>query len=1004
MKKLIVLVCFICAFYSCDTLKEIDYNNPYDLLAGRTSVNSPKVSFSPESGSDIVARSTLTLGFSEAMNRDDDWSLRYSEIDNNFTEETSSASWSSRESHTSVVFDNNIWVLGGSNKNDVWHSEDGVNWTEATSSAPWSGRSNHANVIFNNKIWVLGGYDWDSSVFSRDVWYSMDGVNWTEATSSAQWMGRHSHSCVVFNNKIWVLGGNFSYPINDVWRSEDGINWAETTSSAPWAARYEHASVVYDNKIWVLGGYSNWSDYHNDVWYSEDGVNWTEATSSAPWSARCSHTAVVYDNMMWIIGGKEDGSRKNDIWYSVDGVNWTEAASSALWTARCEHASVVYDDKIWVLGGDYSNDVYSYTPFSTLHEYTKDSPEISWEGNQLILKPTGSIASGTLVNVGLYDFSAARDNCLLSGVTSAIYTVCTDSTDPVVEITSPADSDTVTGTVAVAASASDNYEIDYVEFYIEGTLAATDETEPYEYQWNSLAESEGDYVIEAVAYDISANSASASVTVTVDHPDDIIDPEVEITSPSDGGTVSGMVTVTASASDNTGVASVAFYIAGSLAYTDTSAPYAYSWDTTGVSDGSVTITATAYDASGNDASDSVTVTVDNVTEDVTDPTVTITAPSDSTEVSDTITITASASDNVGVTSVEFYVAGSLVSTDTSSPYEYSWNTTGVSNGSYAVTATAYDASGNDASDSVTVTVNNITEDTTDPTVAITAPSDSAEVSDTITITASASDNVGVTSVEFYVAGSLVSTDTSAPYAYSWNTTGVSDGSVTITAIAYDASGNDASDSVTVTVNNDFPNDYIAWYPFNGNANDESGNGLNGTVNGAILTSDRDSNSNSAYDFDGSNDYIYIGNPSELTGMSALTVSVWVYTHSAPSPNSSIIVKGDGTNTSYGFGLADTSGTISFNCNYSGSITSTTIDFNTWVHLLLVWNGSTAQMYYNNSIIGSMSCSGTISGSEVLSIGRCGSWTSWAYFDGIIDDVRIYDRALTADEIEALYTE
>ena len=48
---------------------------------------------------------------------------------------------------------------------------------------------------------------------------------------------------------------------------------------------------------------------------------------------------------------------------------------------------------------------------------------------------------------------------------------------------------------------------------------------------------------------------------------------------------------------------------------------------------------------------------------------------------------------------------------------------------------------------------------------------------------------------------------------------------------------------------------VAWYPFNGNANDESGNGNNGTVNGATLTTDKDGNENSAYSFDGNDDII-----------------------------------------------------------------------------------------------------------------------------------------------------
>lgn len=95
--------------------------------------------------------------------------------------------------------------------------------------------------------------------------------------------------------------------------------------------------------------------------------------------------------------------------------------------------------------------------------------------------------------------------------------------------------------------------------------------------------------------------------------------------------------------------------------------------------------------------------------DTTAPSVNITAPSNGATVSGTVTIAASATDNVGVTKVEFYINNNKVGEDTSSPYEYSWNTTGYSNGTYSLKAIAYDAAGNSAVDNDTsVTVSNVT--------------------------------------------------------------------------------------------------------------------------------------------------------------------------------------------------------------------------------------------------------------------------------------------------------
>lgn len=93
-------------------------------------------------------------------------------------------------------------------------------------------------------------------------------------------------------------------------------------------------------------------------------------------------------------------------------------------------------------------------------------------------------------------------------------------------------------------------------------------------------------------------------------------------------------------------------------------------------------------------------------------------------------------------------------------------------------------------------------DTQAPTVSITAPTSGSTVSGTTTVTASASDNVGVTKVEFYLDGLLQSTDTTSPYAWSWSTTSASNGSHSVLAKGYDAAGNvGTSPTVTVTVSN-----------------------------------------------------------------------------------------------------------------------------------------------------------------------------------------------------------
>jgi hypothetical protein len=94
-------------------------------------------------------------------------------------------------------------------------------------------------------------------------------------------------------------------------------------------------------------------------------------------------------------------------------------------------------------------------------------------------------------------------------------------------------------------------------------------------------------------------------------------------------------------------------------------------------------------------------------------------------------------------------------------------------------------------------------DTTAPNVSITAPANNASVSGSVTVNANASDNVGVTRVEFYSGGSVLrATDTNAPYSFSLTTSQLTNGQHTLTARAFDAAGNArTSSAVTITVNN-----------------------------------------------------------------------------------------------------------------------------------------------------------------------------------------------------------
>jgi len=281
-------------------------------------------------------------------------------------------------------------------------------------------------------------------------------------------------------------------------------------------------------------------------------------------------------------------------------------------------------------------------------------------------------------------------------------------------------------------------------------------------------------------------------------------PTVSITSPANNAIVSGTIIISASAADNVGVSRVEFYINGGLDYTDTAGPYSYSGDSSTIPNGTYALFARAYDAAGNmRQSSTVSFTISNSGPDTTLPVIsTFTVPTTSTTLL-VSGIRIVASDNIGVTG--YYL--STVST-TPAAGDPGWNSvaptsyTFTSAGTKTLYAWARDGAGNVSarrSASVTITL----PDTQAPTVSITSPADNATVSGMLTISASATDNVGVTRVEFYIDGVLDHTDTTAPYSDSGDTSTVPDGSsYLLTARAYDAAGNAGlSAPVRIVVNN-----------------------------------------------------------------------------------------------------------------------------------------------------------------------------------------------------------
>jgi hypothetical protein len=159
-------------------------------------------------------------------------------------------------------------------------------------------------------------------------------------------------------------------------------------------------------------------------------------------------------------------------------------------------------------------------------------------------------------------------------------------------------------------------------------------------------------------------------------------------------------------------------------------------------------------------------------------------------------------DLVGVTGYFVYRGGVQIADVT---WQRSYSDTGLApSTSYSYTIAAHDAAGNRSNPTQPVSATTASNDPTPPVVSMTAPANSATVSGTLTVSASATDNVAVSAVQFKLDGANLGspvTGTGPSYAISWNSTSTANGSHTLTAVATDAAGNTASSSVTVSVNN-----------------------------------------------------------------------------------------------------------------------------------------------------------------------------------------------------------
>jgi hypothetical protein len=284
----------------------------------------------------------------------------------------------------------------------------------------------------------------------------------------------------------------------------------------------------------------------------------------------------------------------------------------------------------------------------------------------------------------------------------------------------------------------------------------------------------------------------------------------------------------------------------------------------------------------------------------------------------------------------------------------------------------------------------------------------------VAVQANATDNVGVAGVQFMLDGAKFGAeDTTAPYSVTWNTTTATNGAHTLTAVARDAAGNrTTSAGVGVTVSNaapppppPTPAGLVAAYSFNEGAGvsaaDASGNGNAGTLSGPTWSTA--GKFGGALSFNGTNAMVTVPDANSLDLTNGMTVEAWVKPSALGAIWRTVVIKEAAPSLAYAlYAHATDTNQPSGHANVGGDTWTRgtgPVALNVWTHLAVTFDGATLALYVNGVLASSKPLVGSMAASTgPLRIGGNSIWGEW--FAGLIDDVRVYNRALTSAQIQS----
>lgn len=223
----------------------------------------------------------------------------------------------------------------------------------------------------------------------------------------------------------------------------------------------------------------------------------------------------------------------------------------------------------------------------------------------------------------------------------------------------------------------------------------------------------------------------------------------------------------------------------------------------------------------------------------------------------------------------------------------------------------------------------------------------------------------------------------------------------------DGKGGKAQDSVSISVRDlsvQQTGNLVCFYPFNGNVNDESGNNNNGTITGAVFTTDRFGKSNSAISFDGVNDNIRVTNNNSLNFINSISVNLWMNINSFFDREQYVISHGNWekrwkisiSNKRLRFTVKTTTGVIDLD-------SETLLQTNTLYNITAAYSGTELEIYLNGKLDAFKYWTGDLLTTDIdLTVAQTVPDDNNYNFKGILDDIRIYDYALSLSEISDLY--